>query len=135
MRRDDEDDIPTAPARPLTATATLVVRVETCLEEIAAARQEIAGLRSFIGCPLAASAAAVANDSANDRSLPPPARLPVVEPRPSLGVQAARHTTQWSRRLMIALGVLSVAGQVVAIWKPHIGGPIVDALKLLASLI
>lgn len=129
------DDGPiTRPDRPLTATGTLVVRVETILDEIARLRQDVAALGKSI----------------DERvSLPPPVILPMPEAgestpddsktaagavRPSLAVKAAEGTTQFTKVLMIAAGILSVAGQIVAVWKPAYAGPIVEALRLLASL-
>lgn len=116
---DDDEGTPTAPGRPTTMTATLVVRVETVLDEVARVRQEVAALAKLI---------------ASRSTQPTPDSIPVVEPRPSLAVKAARQGTRWGRALMIATGVLSVVGQVIALWKPAYAGPIIEALRLLASL-
>jgi len=116
----DDEGTPTAPARPLTTTAALVVRVETVLDQVAFLRQDVAALTKLL---------------AGRQSEPSPESIPVVvEPRPSLAVKAAREGTRWGRVLMMATGVLSVVGQVIALWKPEFGGPIVEALRLIASL-
>lgn len=54
--------------------------------------------------------------------------------RPSLAAQAAKGTTRLTKGLVVAIGLLSVAGQIIAIWKPEYAGPIIEALRLLASL-
>jgi hypothetical protein len=55
-------------------------------------------------------------------------------PRPSMAVKAARGTTRVGQIVMVGTGILSVTGQVIAIWKPQYAGPIIEALRLLASL-
>jgi hypothetical protein len=115
---EEDEGTPTAPARPLTTTAALVVKVETVLDQVAFLRQDVAALARMV----------------DRRSLPSPESIPVVEPRPSLAVKAAKGTTHVGKVLMIATGVLSVVGQVIALWKPAYAGPIIEALRLLASL-
>jgi hypothetical protein len=51
-----------------------------------------------------------------------------------MAVKAARGTTHVGKIVMVATGILSVVGQVIAIWRPEYSGPIIDALRLLASL-
>lgn len=114
----DDEGTPTAPARPLTTTAALVVRVETVLDQVAMVRQDVAALAKVVV----------------ERSMRSPESEPVVDPRPSLAVKAAKGTTHIGKGLMIAMGVLSVVGQVIALWKPAYAGPIIEALRLLASL-
>lgn len=116
---EDDEGTPTAPARPLTTTAALVVRVETVLDQVAMVRQDVAALAKVV---------------AERHSLPAPESIPVDKPRPSLAVKAAKGTTHIGKGLMIAMGVLSVVGQVIAVWKPAYAGPIIEALRLLASL-
>jgi hypothetical protein len=99
-----EDEI-TPPPRQLSSLAGIVTRVETLIERVDSV---------------------VAHQQRTT--------LPAAGDRPSLAVKAARGTTRVGKVLMICAGVLSVAGQVVAIWKPAYAGPIVEALRLLASL-
>ena len=97
------------------------------LGEVAAMRADLSALMTLV---------------VERRSLPAPAAIPIVDApasipvvveRPSLAVKAAKGTTHVGKVVMIAAGILSVAGQVVALWKPE-AGPIVEALRLLASL-
>jgi hypothetical protein len=104
--------------------ATLVSRIETILEQIEAMRGELGALtRAIADGPLRL-----------DVTIPRDALPIVVEPRPSLAVKAAQRTKRIGRVLMIGTGVLSVAGQIIALWKPAYKGPIIQALQLLASL-
>ncbi len=117
----DDEGTPTSPARPLTTTAALVVRVETVLDQVAMVRRDVATLAKLI-----AERQPVQEPEAQP--------VPMVQPRPSLAVKAAKRTTRIGKGLMIATGVLSVVGQVIALWKPAYAGPIIEALRLLASL-
>lgn len=105
----DDELPPTNPPRPLTSVGTLTV----VLDKVEAMQKDLASLNKFV--------------AERTATLPPPSR-------PSLAVKAAEGTSRVTKALMIATGVLSVAGQIVAIWKPAYAGPIIEALRLLASL-
>lgn len=71
---------------------------------------------------------------------PVPAREELAPPsvptakRPSMAVKAARDASSLGKVVMIGTGVLTVAGQLVSLIRPEYTGPIVQALRLLASL-
>lgn len=60
-------------------------------------------------------------------SIPPP------ESRPSRAVQAAQKTGTAAKVFTLGLGVLALAGQGIALWRPEYTGPIVGALKLVLA--
>jgi len=99
-------DETTPPPRQLSSLAGLVTRVETLIEKVDAVAER------------------------QERTTMPAA----AEPRPSLAVKAATGTKRVGKVLMIATGILSIAGQIIALWKPAYAGPIIEALRLLGSL-
>ncbi len=68
--------------------------------------------------------------------VPAPEELapPSAPKRPSMAVKAARDASSLGKVVMIGTGVLTVAGQLVSLIRPEYTGPIVQALRLLASL-
>jgi hypothetical protein len=118
------DDEPTMPSRQLSSLATLVVRVETVLEQVAAVRGDVAALSKVVGgrsssIPLLGTASA-----------PVPA-----EPRPSLAVKAAKGSKAGIKWASIGLGLLTVGVQVLASALTNQPGPIVALLKVLLTVL
>ncbi len=112
------------PPRPLPSLATVQTTVEVLVGQIKGMRLDIEALGKLVReQPLDVRIASSA----------PPAPL-TPQPRPSMAAKAAHGGSKVAQIVMIATGILTVAGQIAAVWKPQYTGPIVQALRLLASL-
>lgn len=133
----DKDTPPTgtpiAPPRPLPTTATVQALVEVLLREMRGVRIDIDQLKTDVK---AVRLQVVPDpDVIRLSPLPRPSALPVVpSPRPSMAAKAAHGTGRVGRAVLLATGALTVAGQVVALWRPEYAGPLAQALKLLAAI-
>lgn len=115
------------PPRPIPTVATVQTTVEVLVGQIKGLRLEVERLGKLMSEP----------DVLRISRVPSPTSLmptPVPAPRPSMAVKAAKGAGQWGKIIMIGTGALTVLGQVVALWKPEYTGPIIQALRLLASL-
>lgn len=115
------------PPRPIPTLATVQTTIEAVMGQVKGLRLELEALTAMTRYP----------DVLRVSRVPSPASLlpsPVPEPRPSMAAKAAHGAGKWGKVAMIATGALTVVGQVVALWKPEYTGPIVQALRLLASL-
>jgi hypothetical protein len=114
------------PPRPIPTLATVQTTVEVCVKHIKDMRLQVDALEKLVK----------GADVLRISSVPSPGSLnpPPPEPRPSMAVKAAQGAGKWGRVIMIGTGVLTVAGQLVAVWKPEYTGPFIQALRLLASL-
>jgi hypothetical protein len=125
------------PPRPLPTLATVQAAVEATLRELRGARIDIDALKTE---SKAIRAKVLETEEIIRISrLPGPSSLSPVpaapQPRPSMAARAAQSAPgKVGAALMIGTGALTVAGQIVALWKPEYTGPIFQALRLLASL-
>lgn len=114
------------PPRPLPTVATVQSTVEVLVGQVKGLRRDVDELIQLIRNP---------PPEVIRFSVPPSiTTTPVPESRPSIAAKAAQSTSKLGKVLMIGTGVLTVAGQLVALWKPEYTGPIIQALRLLASL-
>lgn len=112
------------PPRPIPTIATVQTTVEVLVGQTKGLRLEVERLGLLITNP--------APDVL--RFSTPPASTPTPTPRPSMAVKAALGGGKVAKIVIIATGILTVAGQLAAVLKPEYTGPIVQALRLLASL-
>lgn len=131
--------------------ATVQLALETVLRELLGARLDIESLKAHVRA--IRDRASEMEEIIRVTHLPGPGALfsltpgpssstvppgPMSEPRPSLPVRAAQSTFAGGKWLgkwgVLVSGGLALAGQFVALWKPEYAGPIIQALRLLASL-
>ena len=93
----------------------IIERQKTIAEDVAALRKRLVDEPVLAALPLA----------------PKPAEE---APRPSLAAQAARKTAGVSRHILMALGVLGVASQIAAQFRPGMVGPIQTLIELLQAI-
>jgi hypothetical protein len=128
------------PPRPIPTLATVQTTVEVLVGQVKGLRADVASVSERVdalGERMTDPALAVLRFSKPPtlESIASPATsTPVPQSRPSMAAKAAKGTSKATKLLMIATGALSVAGQVVALWEPEYTGPIIQALRLLASL-
>jgi hypothetical protein len=136
----DPDTPPTGspaivPPRALPTVATVQASVDTVLREVRGARSDLDAIKGEIKA-IRSKVLETEEQIIRISHLPSPASLTPLptEPRPSMAVKAASKASRAGKVLMIGTGILTVAGQIISLWKPEYTGPVIQALKLLASL-
>jgi len=113
------------PPRPIPTLATVQTTVEVLVGQIKGLRLDTERLGKLIAAP---------PPDVLRISTPPNSTSAAPPPRPSMAAKAAKGGGWLGKAVLIASGVLTVAGQIVAVWKPEYTGPIIQALRLLGSL-
>jgi hypothetical protein len=129
----------TAVPRPLPTLATVQAATEAALREMRGARLDIDTLKTEIKAVRSKLYETEEQILRISRlpSTPPISVLPSVPsappskptPRPSMAAVAAKRGLDLGKYTAIVIGVLSVAGQVAAVFQPKYVGPITAILK------
>ena len=125
------------PPRPLPTIANVHTTVEVLVGHVKNLRLEVEALSKLITDPPPEVLRVPRLPS--PESLVPPSTPTVATPapssRPSMAAKAAKDAGKFGRALMVATGVLTIAGQIASLWRPEYTGPIEQALRLLKAIV